>query len=83
MNKCIILFLLTWSLLWLVLAAANTTDVYLTEPVDGVVVQSGDTLWQIAVSHYTGDPRAAVDLIRNANGMASATIHPGQWIVLP
>lgn len=46
-------------------------------------VQAGDTLWSIAVSRYAGDPREAVWELRERNGLRSATIHPGQTLVLP
>ena len=46
-------------------------------------VQAGDTLWSIAVSHHAGDPREGVWELRQRNGLAGATIHPGQTLVLP
>jgi nucleoid-associated protein YgaU len=47
------------------------------------VVRAGDTLWEIAVSRYSGDPRAAVWKIERRNGLASAALTPGQALVLP
>jgi LysM repeat protein len=52
-------------------------------PVHTYVVKSGDTLWSIALSHYGGDPREAVWNIERENRLRSATILPGQRIVLP
>jgi hypothetical protein len=46
------------------------------------VVQPYDTLWTIAARSYT-DPREGVWEIRNRNGLESATIVPGQVLVLP
>jgi hypothetical protein len=47
------------------------------------LVKPYDTLWSIASSHYSGDPRAAIWQIENANHLGSAGIHPGELIVLP
>lgn len=47
------------------------------------VVQPGDTLWGIATAHYAGDPREGVWEIEKRNHLASATIEPGQQLVLP
>ena len=46
------------------------------------VVQRYDTLWSIAASGYA-DPREGVWEIRRRNGLAGATIVPGQVLVLP
>lgn len=47
------------------------------------VVRSGDTLWTIAARTYAGDPREGVWLIQQRNHLGSATITPGEKIVLP
>jgi LysM repeat protein len=46
------------------------------------VVQRYDTLWSIAARGYA-DPREGVWEIRQRNGLAGATIVPGQVLVLP
>ncbi len=46
-------------------------------------VQPGDTLWSIAVEHFAGDPREGVWELEQRNRLASATIVPGQTLVLP
>jgi nucleoid-associated protein YgaU len=46
-------------------------------------VRAGDTLWQIAVEHYDGDPREAVWEIRERNHLDDALITPGQVLLLP
>lgn len=46
-------------------------------------VHAYDTLWTIAASHYGGDVRDAVWQIEHANGLAGASIRPGQTLVLP
>ncbi len=47
------------------------------------VVRGGDTLWSIAASNYAGDPREGVWEIQQRNHLASATISPGERLVLP
>jgi LysM repeat protein len=47
-------------------------------------VRAGETLWGIASSGYPdSDPRAAVDRIEQANHLTSASIVPGQVLLLP
>jgi LysM repeat protein len=47
------------------------------------VVERGETLWSIAVENYGGDPREGVWKLESRNGLRSATIVPGQRLVLP
>ncbi len=47
------------------------------------VVRPGDTLWSIAAHSYAGDPREGVWEIQQKNHLASATITPGERLVLP
>ena len=47
------------------------------------VVQPGETLWSIAVESYGGDPREGVWNLESRNGLGSATIFPGQRLLLP
>jgi LysM repeat protein len=47
------------------------------------VVRSGDTLWSVAEHTYGGDPRQGVWLIEQRNHLASATIVPGEKLVVP
>jgi nucleoid-associated protein YgaU len=46
-------------------------------------VKPGDTLWSIAERTFAGDPREGVWEIRERNALASATIVPGQVLVVP
>jgi nucleoid-associated protein YgaU len=50
-----------------------------------VVVEQGDTLWSIAasVSGRGDDVRAVVADIRELNGLADASLVPGQTLILP
>lgn len=49
-----------------------------------VVVQAGESLWQIAQAVAPqADPRETVTLIRELNGLGDAPVMPGQSIVVP
>lgn len=51
---------------------------------DTVVVRPGNSVWSIAASHYPGDDvRARVAEILAVNHLSSATIQPGETLVLP
>ena len=47
------------------------------------VVKPHDTLWSIAVKTYAGDPREGIWKIEHRNGLAGATIVPGEKLVVP
>ena len=47
------------------------------------VVKPTDTLWSIASHSYAGDVREGVWKLEQRNHLASATITPGQVLVLP
>jgi LysM repeat protein len=64
--------------LWATLARSSDAS----GPERRYVVQRYDTLWSIAASGYA-DPREGVWEIRRRNGLAGATIVPGQVLVLP
>jgi LysM repeat protein len=46
-------------------------------------VYAGETLWSIAAERYGGDPRAGVWKLQQANKLTSATIVPGQRLLVP
>ncbi len=48
-------------------------------------VVAGETLWSIVTDHYppSEDPRAAVEAIRQANGLRGYSIQPGERLELP
>jgi LysM repeat protein len=55
-----------------------------TDASDRYVVQSGDTLWSIAVRRAPGsDPRRVVQAIVDANQVDPGTLAPGQVLVVP
>jgi hypothetical protein len=47
------------------------------------VVRAGDTLWQLAVERYGGDPREGVWRIRERNDLGRGVLPPGAVIYLP
>jgi len=47
------------------------------------VVKPTDTLWSIAARTWAGDTREGVWQIQQRNHLRSATIRPGQTLVLP
>ena len=46
-------------------------------------VKRYDTLWSIASSYYSGDPRAAIYRLEERNDLAGDVVQPGQKLVLP
>jgi LysM repeat protein len=47
------------------------------------VVRPADTLWSIASRTYAGDVREGVWKLEQRNHLGSATLRPGQVLVLP
>jgi LysM repeat protein len=47
------------------------------------VVKPSDTLWSIASRSYAGDVREGVWKLERRNHLASATIRPGQRLIVP
>ena len=47
------------------------------------VVRPTDTLWSIAARSYAGDVREGVWKLEQRNHLASATVRPGQVLLLP
>ena len=52
-------------------------------PERSYVVKPTDTLWTIAAHTYAGDVREGVWRLQQRNHLASATIRPGQRLVVP
>jgi hypothetical protein len=66
-------------LAWAVLVRASDG----AGPPRAYVVEPGDSLWSIAAEQYAGDPREGVWKLQKQNGLAGATIRPGQRLFLP
>jgi LysM repeat protein len=66
-------------ILWGVVARAS----HGAGPEQTYVVKVHDTLWSIAVKTYAGDPREGIWKIQHRNGLAGATIVPGEHLVIP
>ena len=66
-------------LAWAVLVRASDG----AGPPRAYVVEPGDSLWSIAAAQYAGDPREGVWKLQKQNGLAGATIRPGQRLFLP
>ena len=47
------------------------------------VVRPGDTLWSVAQHTYAGDPRQGIWELEQRNHLTSATIVPGEKLVVP
>jgi hypothetical protein len=52
-------------------------------PERAYVVKPTDTLWAIAARSYAGDVREGVWKLEQRNHLASATISPGERLILP
>ena len=65
----------------MIYAQAGSAD----SPSDDYTVASGDTLWEIATEHYppSEDPRVAIEVIREKNGLEGYGLQPGQRLELP
>ena len=48
-------------------------------------VEYGDTLWEVATEHYPSseDPRAAIEAIRQENGLEGYGLSPGMRLEMP
>jgi len=64
---------------------AGATDISRTEPPTAIMtVQSGDSLWTIAMdTAQRTDPRETVEQIRELNGLRDSMIVPGQQLIVP
>ncbi len=66
-------------ILWGVVARASTG----AGPERIYVVKPHDTLWSIAARTYGGDPREGIWKLEQRNGLAGATIVPGEKLIVP
>jgi nucleoid-associated protein YgaU len=75
----ILLVALAVLLLWALFAGESGAS----GPEQSYSVKPGDTLWSIAERTFAGDPREGVWKLRERNGLDSATIVPGQVLLVP
>jgi LysM repeat protein len=75
----ILMIAIAVAVLWAVFARASES----AGPRQAYVVQPGDSLWSIAAERYPGDPREGVWMLKRVNGLAGASIYPGQELQLP
>jgi Tfp pilus assembly protein FimV len=63
---------------------ASRADEPVTGPPPTVVVESGDTLWDVAARVMPGrDGDQAVAELRRLNGLRDSVLQPGQTLILP
>jgi LysM domain-containing protein len=81
----LVLFVLLASLASAVLfTTASRADQPVTGPPPTVVVEPGDTLWDLAARVMPGrDGDAAVAELRRLNGLRDSVLQPGQTLILP
>lgn len=54
--------------------------------VKSIMIEQGDTLWEIAKSHYSEEFRSIpeyIDQIKECNNITSDTIHTGMYLIVP
>ncbi|ATF13996.1 MULTISPECIES: LysM peptidoglycan-binding domain-containing protein [Brevibacillus] len=81
-----LLFLITFTLFFYLLTELVFASSPMEEPQGiEVTVQSGDSLWSLAVQYNTDqmDVRDYIIEIKDANGLESNRIYPGQTLILP
>lgn len=65
---------------WLLLSTPTNADA----PPQNVTIQTGETLWRIAVRiHPNKDPRKVIEDIRRVNSLETLNVMPGQAIIVP
>ena len=62
---------------------ASARDTGRGQPVGVYLVQPGDTVWEIAVTRTTGDPRELVHTILEMNGLQHRPLLAGERILVP
>jgi LysM repeat protein len=89
-RALIVLALVAMAALWLTSrlavspASAGSAAGVPAVPVVQVTVEEGDSLWAIARATVPeADPREVILDIRELNGLATNTIHPGQVLSVP
>ncbi|TKI55164.1 LysM peptidoglycan-binding domain-containing protein [Brevibacillus antibioticus] len=81
-----LLFLITFTLFFYLLTELVFASSPMEEPQGlEVIVQTGDSLWSLAVRHSDQhiDVRDYIIEIKEANGLDSNRIYPGQTLIMP
>jgi len=83
-RKRFYMFVMTISVIVFVIvfaAAANGADF---EEYETVVVEKGDTLWDLAEKYCQGkDIRQYIEIIRSVNNLSDNTIYEGDVLMMP
>jgi LysM repeat protein len=83
-RRMLLVLLLAAAMLVLIPRAVSTMARSEAPAVASYTVAPGDTLWEIASRHNQGgDVRRLVSAIKQANHMTTATLQPGQTLVVP
>ncbi len=67
--------LILWGVVARASSGAGPERIYFVKP--------HDTLWSIVTKTYSGDPREGIWKLEQRNGLAGATIVPGEKLVIP
>lgn len=65
-------------------ASASSADAGLPDDAQMIIVEDGQSLWEIArAAAGTEDVRDVLAVIVDMNGLETSTVHPGQRILVP
>lgn len=81
----VVILLLTVTCTGMVTAFAASSEGNHNVDLEKVIVQPGDTLWQIATTHKPRgkDTRVYIEHIKDYNGLTVSTIRSGDVLILP
>lgn len=81
----IVVVYISFSMLWFFKSFSRAEDVSSNLNYEEIYVQSGDTVWSIALdhNHINTDPRDIVAEIRTLNNLDDVIIKPGDKIKIP
>lgn len=78
--------LVLFSIIFITKTAAAERNTNRTKMVTSIQIKNGDTLWSIAKSYMSDEYdniEDYIDEIKTSNGLASDTIHAGNYIIVP
>ncbi|HKL80758.1 MAG TPA: LysM peptidoglycan-binding domain-containing protein [Mobilitalea sp.] len=85
-GSLLLIFLVLFSLYFFSKTVTAQRDGERTKLVTSVEVKKGDTLWSIAsnfISYEYDDMNDYIDELIDSNGLATDTIHAGNYIIVP